>query len=237
MPTVIENLYKWATDNRASLVLYGSRKSDLDYMLFAENPIAPLTTVFKGQWVGKESCLCITPENDYLDVSFIRMPFKDENFHLKYDMLRNSDPAPEWICDHYEIRERAVNFLISHKRKQTSDEEIQKHIRAYIVNVRFVERKVMGSNPLHGRYLIGRCIEPVIHGLIREYDLRRGGMGKWKGRDLESILSPGQLEMAIVDLTLTTKALALACVQSRYQVRYWLRELGIPEPKELMGSL
>jgi hypothetical protein len=230
-----EKLSEWAEASKASLVAYGSRENDLDFMLFTPKGVkfSPATLwadCFCGG--GDGGWLCIV-EDELLDISlFSGDKLEGQGLWMRADMLRNSEPPPSWICDHREMRPVIESWIQANPRKRMSDEEILNTVKWAYINLRFTEKKIP-RGPLFGRFLFLHCVEPALLQLSRQYNLRAGGKGKWKGRDAETVLSPGQYSMTAFDPGLSTPKQLEACINARAALRFWLAELRIPCPTYL----
>lgn len=218
-----------------SAVSYGSRQSDLDYMVFLEGDKTAINPaliwpgcVWNGGGFG---CLAIVGESMF-DLSITRLPLQDSRFVKLADMLRNSEPEPVWVKDELGLADRVKGHIATNHRKTMTEEEILKMVRGLYINCKFLVPKIWKGS-LYGRYLVAHALESTILNLAREADLRRGGKGLWKGRDAEKTFGPAELEMLTVNYTLDQTQLAESLVMARIQVRYWLKTMSIAVPEYL----
>ena len=232
----LQNLEKWASENEVTLISYGSRKNDLDYMLFKSKDIKfPADELFpRSLKTGGDQGFLICSEEGLIDISINEWPHKKEDdFWIRCDMLRNSEPQPIYISDKLSAKKVIDEFIASHDRKKMTDKEILAKVQWAYINLLFTDKKV-ASGALHGRWLLIHCIEPTLIELARQYNLRQGGKGKWKGRDVEKTLTPGQYTMTALNIPLQTEKQLEVCINVRACFRFWLNELQIPIPYYLL---
>jgi hypothetical protein len=228
--TAKETFEAWAIANgKCSLVLYGSQKADTDYMFFSDEKFDSSVS-FPGSMAtfsGRRACLIISG-TEFFDVALARPGIKDAQLVERRDMLRNSPTTPVWICDPHGVAEK-LKFSPKSKRNRMTDEQIVSLLEGFYINVRFVQRKVF-SGPLYARFLLLHSAEPTLFQLARQYDLRREGKGKWKGRDAEKIFSPEQVKMMSLRSPLDCFELAKELYGSVHMVKFWCNELKIKVP-------
>jgi hypothetical protein len=223
---------QWAIDNgKNSLVCYGSGIADLDYMFFSDEKFDP-KTVFPGchySFSGARAVLVIQGD-EFFDISLNRPDVRDTYFTDRRDMLRNSPVPPRWVTDIHSLQERFSKSCAENPNlKRMSDDEILSMLHGYFVNLKFVYRKIP-HGPLHARWLLIHSVEPTILQLSRQFDLRRGGKGKWKGRDTEKNFTPEQYQMLSLNAPLNSFEIAKELFASVEMVKYWCGELKIPVP-------
>jgi hypothetical protein len=229
--TAKQRFEAWAiASKKCSLVAYGSQRADLDYMFFSDENFKP-QEIWPGcfhSFSGSRACLAVVGE-EYFDIALARPAIKDRQFIERKDMLRNSPKPPVWICDPHGLSAKFSDAIRDTERDRMTDEEIVNMLRGYYVNLKFIQRKIF-AGPLYARFLLLHSIEPTITQLCRQYDLRRGGVGKYKGRDAEKTFTVPRLKMICLRAPLDTFELAKELFGSVEMVKFWCKELGIPVP-------
>jgi hypothetical protein len=229
-----EKFEQWAIDNgKVSLVAYGSQVADFDYMLFSDENFKA-EEAFPGSFFSfsrGRACLVVS-DDEYFDVALARPKMGDVQFVERRDMLRNSTKPFVWICDVHGLKDKFDVAIATSDRAKMTDEQITAMLRGYFVNLKFIQRKIFDGN-LYGRFLLVHSVEPTIFQLARQYDLRRGGKGKWRGRDAERIFTPEQLKMMSLRAPLDPLELAKELFATSMMIKFWLHELAIPVPSFL----
>lgn len=211
---------------------YGSRRSDLDYMIFTEKEIAPARLFKDAIWEGGKFSALIIVGEEFFDLSITLLPLEDRRFVKVSDMLRNSEPPPIWLKDELRLEELTAAHWKEHERKRMTDAEILALARSIYINKKFICRKI-GSGVLYARYLTAHCFEGHLLAMAREVDLRRGGKGLWKGRGAETTWGRDELVMMTVEYSLDPEALRGSLDALRIQTLYWLNRLKLTPPPYL----
>lgn len=229
-----EQLEAWlmAEPTVKAVCAYGSRRSDLDYMVFTENEIAPGRRFAEAIWEGSKYSHLIIVGEEFFDISITLLPLEDSRFVKVSDMLRNSTPPPVWLKDELRLEELTAAHWREHERKRMSDEQILAMARSVYINKKFINRKI-STGLLYARYLTAHCFEGHLFALAREVDLRRGGKGLWKGRDAETTWNKEELLMLTVNYPLDAEGLAESLSYLKIQTLYWLNRLNVPPPAYL----
>ena len=221
-------LLKWAAANNATLFAYGSRVADRDFMLFTDTPF-PRDFFGDALAIVSNHSICACSCGELIDLSVQPAAKLTEKWrHICVDMLRNSEPPADLLHDGAKIAESLAAFRDANPRRAVSETEILDALKTVAVGRKFILAK-LESGPLHVRYL-SWMLQDCLFTLARAYDLRRGGKGKIKGRDLEKIFTPEEVEMLTVDLSLDPGRQAKAYVFSELQIRFWVRRLGMELP-------
>jgi hypothetical protein len=201
-----EEMERWmaAEPLVVAAIAYGSRKADLDYFVFIDKA----TALKPWEAFPKGTCLFISRSNGCLigkparfDIAYRRMPLTQPILRQTIDMLRNCDNKNIRAVKQHPVVNKQLQDAINAypQRFHRTDADILAYVRTLYVNWLFVNAK-RKSNPLHVNYLVSHVLKQPIWELARQVDLRRGGMGKWRGRDYESTFDAGTLEMlAAVD--------------------------------------
>lgn len=215
-----------------SVCSYGSRRSDLDYMVFAEKEIWPGKLFPDAIWEGSRFSHLVIVGDEFFDVSVTLLPLHDLRFVKISDMLRNSEPPPIWLKDELRLEELTAAHWREHERKRMTNEQILAMARSIYINKKFIARKI-SSGLLYARYLTAHCFEGHLFAMAREVDLRRGGKGLWKGRDAETTWTKEELLMLTVNYPLDSNGLAESLSYLKIQTLYWLNRLNVPTPAYL----
>jgi hypothetical protein len=232
--TAVEKLEAWvkSAPGKIAVCAYGSRVSDLDYLAFGA-----LTFDGNAVW-GPEakvaarglSCLACVGE-EFFDISFSKWPLAPRVLVAKGDYLRNSPVPPVWLRDDLGAEKIFAEWIASHPRDRFTDAQILTQVRHFAIDLKFVQRKARGG--IHGRYLLAHVVESFLLNLARQLDLRRGGIGRWRGKDFERTFSPGELELLSLGPVADETAQQLACLKAVFAVKFFLAQLAIPEPPDL----
>ena len=147
----LQNLEKWASENEVTLISYGSRKNDLDYMLFKSKDIKfPADELFpRSLKTGGDQGFLICSDEGLIDISINEWPHKKEDdFWIRCDMLRNSEPQPIYISDKLGVKKVIDEFIASHDRKKMTDKEILGKVQWAYINLLFTDKKVYYYNTI-----------------------------------------------------------------------------------------
>lgn len=230
----LDSLREWIKKSETvkTAILYGSRESDTDLMLWLTKPFNPNLIWPCNTSIGGEVGFLSIVGEEFFDLSInpvkevVGYKMHEGRVQKLGEMLMNSNPPPEWLKDELNMKDV---FAAVTTRKQMTTEEILNTARQIYVNAKFVSRKIW-SGPIHGRFILGRSLEPLLLMLAREVELRRGGKGFVKGKHVEKNFTPAEIEMLTIDYTLDAAELAEAIIKIRIQTRYWLKMLNIPVP-------